>query len=794
MEESDQGSQASEDRSQKTAAALRALREGLGTKLDSHRRRISDMESDLTARVLQIADEMAVDQAAENQAGLLLRDDQYRKLKEALSERDATIARLQRQLSDTELHHLRASAELVDSRTSVESKGDHPCETCSGLRSELATAQESAAAAGGKIAELEGRIAEFEAVAAGSPGDPEAMHAVEATQLRNELAEQRQQIEASAERELELELRVESLTQELAQARAAEQKLQAQHTADNAAYIKSQLMATQGQQLLSQRTAELATATEQIESQLKQIETLTEELAATAEREAQASSHAAELVTQLESLTGELETARQIESDLRNQCSTDAAAVGESQSAVTELQQRLDELASQLAAASERETDANARVEQLLGQVEGLTRDLAAAREAETELRNQQTADDTTLSELQRSSEEAQQALREELATLTATHDALRQELEATRAELAARGESASDEIAWLQKERQAAQQSHDQLATEFGELLKQQQAEREALSEFKAKAEQSSLQLQQAEERIKELTAASEDELEQTRRKFELALTDAQKLKRENTQLQEELARRPETAENESPELVSLRVERDALAARIAELEASPIQAIDEDSEQRFADLQRRFELAVEDLRHLKQENASLTEKLASASPSAQQTPAAGQAMDWQAQKARLLAALESEDADDQSAERREELVTIEGTLQITDRVVAEKDLEIARLRDQLNERPVEGVEKEVEANILDTDELIAAERAKLAALQSEWHEKLRAAELEISVQRAAIARKEAEIEQKLQAVEAAQNDPAVGADGKPRRRWLSALGLRDDDETDGK
>src|SRR5690606_6602907 len=146
----------------------------------------------------------------------------------------------------------------------------------------------------------------------------------------------------------------------------------------------------------------------------------------------------------------------------------------------------------------------------------------------------------------------------------------------------------------------------------------------------------------------------------------------------------------------------VSLRVERDALAARIAELEASPIQAIDEDSEQRFADLQRRFELAVEDLRHLKQENASLAEKLASASQAGQQASAAGQAMDWQAQKARLLAALESEDADEQSEERRQELVTIEDTVSITDRVVAEKDLEIAKLRDQLSQRSEEVVEKQ--------------------------------------------------------------------------------------------
>ncbi len=89
---------------------------------------------------------------------------------------------------------------------------------------------------------------------------------------------------------------------------------------------------------------------------------------------------------------------------------------------------------------------------------------------------------------------------------------------------------------------------------------------------------------------------------------------------------------------------------------------------------------------------------------------------------------------------------------------------------------------------------DLLDKDEIVAAERAKLEALQKEWHDKLRTAELEMSVQRAALARKEAEIVQKLQAVQEAQSDPAIGGDGKPRRRWLSALGLREDEEKKGK
>ena len=102
-------------------------------------------------------------------------------------------------------------------------------------------------------------------------------------------------------------------------------------------------------------------------------------------------------------------------------------------------------------------------------------------------------------------------------------------------------------------------------------------------------------------------------EHLEQSDRKCELALADVHKLKRANAELHEELARRPETDDQDSPELVSLRAERDALAGRVEELESAPRTKLDDDSQQELSDLQRRFEMAVDDVRSLKQENASL-------------------------------------------------------------------------------------------------------------------------------------------------------------------------------------
>jgi hypothetical protein len=88
------------------------------------------------------------------------------------------------------------------------------------------------------------------------------------------------------------------------------------------------------------------------------------------------------------------------------------------------------------------------------------------------------------------------------------------------------------------------------------------------------------------------------------------------------------------------------------------------------------------------------------------------------------------------------------------------------------------------------VETELVNKDELVQAERAKLEALQKELHNKLRTAEMEMSIQRASLARREAELQQKLQAAQQTQADAPLGADGKPRRKWLSALGIRDDDE----
>jgi len=137
---------------------------------------------------------------------------------------------------------------------------------------------------------------------------------------------------------------------------------------------------------------------------------------------------------------------------------------------------------------------------------------------------------------------------------------------------------------------------------------------------------------------------------------------------------------------------------------------------------------------------------------------------------------------------------------MSIEGTIRITDGVVAQKEKEIQELKrlldDQSSNLGSVAVGASAIAGMLDQDDLIRQERERLAEQQEEWREKLRQAEIDISVERAKIARERTELEEKLRAFQDEMaKQPADDAD-KPKaekqtgRRWLSRLGLKDSDE----
>lgn len=307
--------------------------------------------------------------------------------------------------------------------------------------------------------------------------------------------------------------------------------------------------------------------------------------------------------------------------------------------------------------------------------------------------------------------------------------------------------------------------------------------AERDQLADAYSKAEE---QLRAGQENSREGVANSELE-----HKFNLAMEDVERLRERVSELEEELSERPDISRRE---LFELRSNRNTLVERVEELEQQMKTSAGKGTERNQADQQRRFELAVEDVRQLKIENAELEEKLAEAKRAAVSLPAGGS--DWESQKRRLLDSLEQEGIS-ADAGRQKEMATISNTIRITDSVVAAKDRDIAEMKEQLAAAGGPSLARSAsDSAVVVGDEVVQQHRDRLAQMEKMLEETLRAAELELSIERAKIAREKAQLaqqhldlEQLRDSVEAA-NEAASPSGSKPRRRWLAKLGLGEGDD----
>jgi DNA repair exonuclease SbcCD ATPase subunit len=446
--------------------------------------------------------------------------------------------------------------------------------------------------------------------------------------------------------------------------------------------------------------------------------------------------------------------------------------------------------ATRLAEVSEIGTRATQLVEELAAKIaDELSADVARQHEAATsgqrhEIQQQLAALQADRDALQ-ADRDAVQADREALAADRLAWEAERDEWENVRKEVEAELSSIEQRLVQqaqnLQRERETGPSS--------GELLSQVQQATDARIAAESELADTQHQLSQLSAELEERTRALAEsveaaaELATLREKFEMALADLQSHRGRVADLEGELASRPSPEHDPAEELERLRQERDDLARRLEEANEFA------DPAQEMEDLHARFQMAVEDLRELKTENAELRERLGRGGvPSSSDSGG----NDWESQKRRLLAALESEgESSEPSAPRQEERASIAGTIQITDAVVAEKDAEIQRLREQLANAPeVEVVAPQGgDTALLDNDEVIRAERQRLAQLEEEWREKIRSAELELSVERAKIARAQSELADRQMELETLRSSGGGGlAPGEGRRNWFNKLGLGND------
>ena len=402
-----------------------------------------------------------------------------------------------------------------------------------------------------------------------------------------------------------------------------------------------------------------------------------------------------------------------------------------------------------------------------------------------------------------------QKTLAEEQAAIAKS----REELEAARTRL--RGE-----------ERALGQQRHDYEA-DAEELARQRQRLQEKIADLERQREaledeqsQTKSQRRRIAQEFKEQRDKHLKELEQQRADLERAqgklgeagalVGELSELRERCSQLERQLAEQADSARDDGPQLAALSAEKARLARQLAETQRKLAQAEqrssgeadDSKTAEELADMQRRYQLAMDDVRELKKKNAELEKRLSSGGQMA--APASSDGMDWEAQKRRLLAALEANENDgDDSEEDRAERVKMRDVIAKTDAVIAAKDQEIAELKQLLDAQSDNigsmAVGAQAIAELLNQDEVVAAERERLQQMQKEWEEKLRQAEIEMSVQRAKIARERAEIEERQRQLQEQQAEqgaddalPADGSKGKmPQRgRWLTRLGLKEQDE----
>lgn len=202
--------------------------------------------------------------------------------------------------------------------------------------------------------------------------------------------------------------------------------------------------------------------------------------------------------------------------------------------------------------------------------------------------------------------------------------------------------------------------------------------------------------------------------------------------------------------------EFLDLRKERDELREQVATLQQLQKQIAEQSGDQSdYESLQRRFDILVDKARDLKNRNAELEQELKSWRGGENQPPS-NAPFDWEKQKNQMLRQLDGKppEADESDAATPSAKATLNHAAELEQ------------------------------------------EREQLKKLQDEWHEKLRSAEVEISIERAENARVRSQLQDKMRDLEAKlaaiekQSEKETGHGGKPRRRWMDRLGLSGDDE----
>jgi chromosome segregation ATPase len=505
------------------------------------------------------------------------------------------------------------------------------------------------------------------------------------------------------------------------------------------------------------------------------------------------SSHAAHL-KELDLRRSELEQFSSVDqSALSRRCEELQKREAERESEAKSLRNRASELSAEIKSYMERESNLVAEIKTLRQRETELAAEIQDQRQRDAERSRE-------ISGLrQRESELAVeiQKLQQQAAKYTDEIAKLRQR----EADLAAETAGLREHESGLSAEVKKLRQRESEYAVEVQDLQKH---ETDLIAEVK------SLRRQQADLNTEQESAQGHKN--DLLRRLEAGLnqqaessTELHSIRARCRELEDQLAQAAAEAGATAKQCEALRAEQKNLQAQIADLEsqladsqehltlakscAATDQAEDRD------DFSKRYEMAMDDLHELKSKNAELQQQLAKAqSGDAASGKKSGDVLDWEAEKKRILAALESDFNDEESQNER---MRIESLIQKTDAIVAAKNREIEELKmlleNQSNNLGSVAVGAAALGEIFDQDAIVCEERENLKRIQDEWREKLRLAEVEISVERAKLARDKSQLEERIRQMEQLGISPTAlplenKTPTKPSRgRWLEKLGLKD-------
>jgi len=449
------------------------------------------------------------------------------------------------------------------------------------------------------------------------------------------------------------------------------------------------------------------------------------------------------------------------------------------------VKQLLDNFAAGQRASGGGSKELAARESQLAAREEQL-----AARDAQLRSREQNLAEQFKRLEAERAAWEASaaegQARDSNSAAALESLRIERKQLADERSKLEHEAEETARVRARLEERQRRQEQAEEELEAE---KRKTKSRRRKMLAELAEQGERAEAELKK---RAAELQAKSEELAARERRQVDAPTVDTSGLESEVRRLERELEEYVEGYEAYRRENAELR----------QRLEQSSNGGGGDDAA--YDELRSQYDETQAELRELQRRHLELERAHEAALSSPRVAEAGGlQAMDWESQKRRLLAALESE-CDMKDPKSRSDRLTVEGAIRITDGVVQEKEREIAELKQMLEHQSRNVGEVSIGAaalaGMLDQDDLIREHRDQAETLKKQWEEKLRAAEIEISIERAKlgrerneIAEKQAELESQLKGKSADAELPIVNTHDAKKTgsgRWLARLGLRDNEK----